>query len=121
MQTLMKLFKSSLIIGLLLSIICLSPFSLCANTNPTDSLKHLLNTEKDANKRCELYVHLGDLHSNDSLYWESALQEAIKANNDPIMRIALKALVNIKPENYNHYLSIAHQSLNAPGKKLFIS
>lgn len=111
-----SLFRTALIFTLFIS-----PPLLCANTTPTDSLKTLLKTEKDANKRSELYIYLGDLHPDTLSYWKDAMKEAIKAKNDHVLRIALSTLLYAEPKKHDYYLDIAKKRLKDPGKDLFIS
>lgn len=105
---------------LLLCILFIKPVPLYADTTPTDSLKALLKTEKDIDKRCESYVHLADLQPSADA-WEKVMQEAVKAKNEHVLRIALNELTSNGTRKYAYYLEIADKELKGPGKELFIS
>ena len=116
-------------ISYILIILCAIPSLMMANTTPTDSLKQLLGEYKDAEKRCEVYVHLADLNvgsSNIALdYWDKALEEAIECDNVAVIKIALDELVKgmscIKPEKVDCYIQLAKDVLPIPENNLFVS
>lgn len=73
------------------------PCRLQAVVAPVDSLRNLLKTTPDVQQQLEIYVHLADLYA-DSLristnYWQGALTEAIKANNECTKKMAFIRLM----------------------------
>lgn len=85
----------TVIVLLLMGISCC--FSAWAVETPQDSLLLLMENTTDANKLCELNVHLADLlddEEGESLkYWEKALKQATDANNEAVMVLAFKNLI----------------------------
>ena len=82
---------------LFFGIFLMFPCRLQAVVAPVDSLRNLLKTTPDVKQRLEIYVHLADLYA-DSLristnYWQGALTEAIKANDECTKKMAFIRLM----------------------------
>lgn len=82
---------------LFFGIFLMFPCRLQAVVAPVDSLRNLLKTTPDVQQQLEIYVHLADLYA-DSLristnYWQGALTEAIKANNECTKKMAFIRLM----------------------------
>lgn len=116
-------------ISYILIILCAIPSLMMANTTQTDSLKQLLCKYKDAEKRCEVYVHLADLNVDVFAvaldYWDKALEEAIECDNVVVIKVALDELVGrlsrIEPKRVEYYIQLARDVLPASENKLFVS
>ena len=106
----------SLISGILLMIPCIL-FATAIST-PADSLQNLLKDCPDAGKKAIIYVHLADIYVDSiniaTTYWNEALTEAVKAEDEYITKLALDALVQryaSKDEKIvKKYINIAQQS-----------
>lgn len=111
--------------------IVISPilFASASNNAKADSLKSLLSTCKDRQRRIEIYVHLSDIYTKNKeenlKYWEKALDEAIIVQNKPIMRLAFDALVrknsSKNPEKASTYIELANKNLPEKEYNLFHS
>lgn len=134
----------SLISGILLMIPCIL-FATAIST-PADSLQNLLKDCPDAGKKAIIYVHLADIYVDSiniaTTYWNEALTEAVKAEDEYITKLALDALVQRicfegrkdskkiykyrptgasgKPQRAIHRLSVLLQYLDGNEKKQFI-
>lgn len=116
----------SLISGILLMIPCIL-FATAIST-PVDSLQNLLKDCPDAGKKAIIYVHLADIYVDSiniaTTYWNEALTEAVKAEDEYITKLALDALVQryaSKDEKIvKKYINIAQQVLPESHNALFI-
>lgn len=116
----------SLISGILLMIPCIL-FATAIST-PADSLQNLLKDCPDAGKKAIIYVHLADIYVDSiniaTTYWNEALTEAVKAEDEYITKLALDALVQryaSKDEKIvKKYINIAQQVLPESHNALFI-
>ena len=99
-----------------------------AISTPVDSLQNLLKDCPDAGKKAIIYVHLADIYVDSiniaTTYWNEALTEAVKAEDEYITKLALDALVQryaSKDEKIvKKYINIAQQVLPESHNALFI-
>ena len=99
-----------------------------AISTPADSLQNLLKDCPDAGKKAIIYVHLADIYVDSiniaTTYWNEALTEAVKAEDEYITKLALDALVQryaSKDEKIvKKYINIAQQVLPESHNALFI-
>lgn len=118
-------------ISLLSGIFFIIPSIIFATTvlSPADSLQNLLKNCPDAVKRAVNYVHLADIYADNAniapAYWNDALNEAVKAENEYIVKIALDALVkryaSKDKEKVRKYIDLAKQILPEKHNKLFLN